>query len=502
MKSLFSAVALLLIAAASLSAQAPGFGANGAVGPTFQGGDPAQVTQRIMSSTRYRLTPGDVYSLSVTMSSVVTYPLVLQENYELEVPYMGTLTVKGMYFTDLRKMITERMKKLLPLAEFVSLTLQAPARFDVPVFGGVITPGIVTVYPLARVSDAIALSGGRKPGASYRAINVIRGDQRILVDLLRYGIEASSDQNPFLEPGDRIYVPQAQVVVNLSGEVRYPGPFELLPGETLQLVIAYAGGILPDARTSSVEVVRFMPDGTSVQKIVDLGGSGAMTLSNGDRVRVPSIVENRNMILVLGAVFGAPVAVDKPVQIPMQPLSMNIPYTPGLSLLAVLEAVGGPTPYAKAKESLIVRKRTGERITLDVDALWSSKNPAMDVMLEPGDTVDIPMVIDVVVAGEVHSPGRFPYNPAAVVSDYLLAAGGFKIDSADTNGIFFLDKKGARTKAGPLSTVQPGSVIFVAENAITSANRTFTNVTIVTGFVTAILAFLTTIIDFIRIWVP
>jgi protein involved in polysaccharide export with SLBB domain len=502
MKSLFSVVGILLIAASSLTAQAPGFGAGGAAGPTFQAGDQAQVTARILSATRYRLTPGDTYTLSITMSGVATYNLVLQENFDLEVPYMGTLNVKGMYFSDLRKTITERIKRVLPLAEFISLTLLSPARFDVPVFGGVATPGIVTVYPLARVSDAIAMSGGRKPGASYRTINLMRGEQKIVVDLLRYGMEAKSDQDPFLEPGDRILVPQAQLVVTLVGDVKYPGPFELVPGETLQSLISYAGGVLPGARTSSVEVVRFMKDGTSTQQIVDLGTDSAMTLADGDRIRVPSIVENRNMILVLGAVFGAPVAVDKPVQIPMQPVSVNIPYTPGLSLLTVLEDVGGPTPYARAKESLIVRKKTGERITLDVDSLWASKDPARDVQLEPGDTVDIPMVVEVVVAGEVNGPGKFPYNPALVVSDYLVAAGGVNADTGDPNAIYFLDKKGARTKAGLASSVQPGSVIYVDRNAITAATHTFTNITVVTGFVTAIIAFLTTIIDFIRIWVP
>jgi protein involved in polysaccharide export with SLBB domain len=297
-------------------------------------------------------------------------------------------------------------------------------------------------------------------------------------------------------------VPQAQLVVTLTGEVKYPGPFELVPGETLQSLLSYAGGVLPAARTSSVEVVRFMKDGTSVQRIVDLAADSAMTLSDGDRIRVPSIVENRNMILVLGAVFGAPVAVDKPVQIPTQPVSVNIPYTPGLSLLTVLEDVGGPTPYARAKESLIVRKKSGERITLDVDSLWASKDPARDVQLEPGDTVDIPMVVDVVVAGEVNGPNKFPYNPALVVSDYLVAAGGVNSDTGDPNAIYFLDKKGGRTKVGLSTSVLPGTVIYVDRNAITAATHTFNNVTVVTGFVTAILAFITTIISFIRIWVP
>ena len=74
---------LLLAALPRAGAQTLGFGANGAIGPTFLGGDPASITQRILASTQYRLTPGDTYQVSVTMNGVVTYPLVLTDAYEL-----------------------------------------------------------------------------------------------------------------------------------------------------------------------------------------------------------------------------------------------------------------------------------------------------------------------------------------------------------------------------------------------------------------------------------
>jgi polysaccharide biosynthesis/export protein len=490
-----------MVAAAVSFAQAPGFGANGAVGPTFQGGDPAQITQRIMSSTRYKLTPGDVYLLSITMETVVNYSLILQQNYDIDIPYMGTRNMKGMYFTDLYKLVTDGLKKLLPLSQFVSLTMQSPARFDVSVFGGVVTPGIVTVYPLSRVSDAVALCGGRKPGASYRNVNIIRGDQRISVDLWRYSGDAVSEENPFLEPGDKVYVPAAQVTVSLSGQVKYPGAFELLPGETLQMLVAYEGGTLPDALTSSVEILHFKPDGTTGQTIVDLAKNAAVTLSDGDRVRIPSIIENRNMVLVSGAIFGAPVATDKPVTIPILPVSLNVPYTPGLSLLSVLEAVGGPTPYARAKESIIVRKATGERIITDVEALWSTRDPQKDIQLQPGDSVTVPLVTEVFVAGEVHAPGKVPYNPALVVSDYIVASGGINIDTGDPNGVYFVDKKGARTKTALTAPVLPGSLIVVDRNAYTKTVVTLNNTTAITQAIVLVLGFLTTLIDFIRIWV-
>jgi protein involved in polysaccharide export with SLBB domain len=491
MKRVLPACALLLSAALSFS-QATGFGASSPSGGTFQNGDPALVTQRILASTRYRLTPGDVYQLSVTLQgSVATYSLVLQENYELQVPYMDMLNVKGMYFADVRKLVIDRMKKLLPLADFLSLTLLSPARFDITVFGGVATPGTVTVSALHRVSDAIVLAGRRLPGASYRQISLIRGDQKIGVDLQKYAIDGQSEENPMLEPGDRLYVPPAQLTVSLSGQVRFPGVFEMLPGENLQTLVGYAGGTTPDANTSKVALVRFLLNGTSSQQIVDLTGASGIALSDGDKVRIPSRVENSEMILVTGAFFGAPVSPDRPVVIPLLPLSVNVPFSPGITLLAVLDTLGGPTPYARSKEGLVIRKQSGERIAVDVDALWSTKDPSRDLILQPGDTVSIPIATQVFVAGEVLSPGKLPFDPGMKVRDYLVASGGINPNTGDPAGIWFVDSSGGRTRADISSSVLPGTVIVVAKNSWTLTQETFTNIMVVTGFVSTIIALAT-----------
>lgn len=484
------------------ASQPAGFGSSGAAGASFQGGDPAQITQRIMSTTRYRVTPGDIYQLSVTQGGITNYTLFLQENYDLQVPYMDTINVKGMYFADLRTMIIGRMKKLLPLADFVSLTLQSPARFDVAVFGGVQTPGMITVTALTRVSDAIVAAGRRVPGATYRQISLLRGVTRMTVDLQRYSNDGQSEENPFLEPGDKIFVPQAQVTVTLSGQVRYPGSFELIPGENLRALLGYAGNTLPDANLGKIAVVQFQPDGLNSQKIVDLATDGGLVLSDGDRVRIPARVENGDMIMVSGAVFGAPIAPDKPVPIPVTPVAVNIPFSPGISLLSVLETLGGPTPYARAKESYVIRKSTGVRTTVDVDALWSTKDPTRDIPLEPGDTVSIPIVTQVFVAGTVITPGKFPYDPGMKVGDYIIASGGINPLTGDPNGIYFVDRNGVRTHTDLTAAVTPGTVIMVDPNSWTTTQITFGNITVVTGFVAALIAFLTTVIDFVRIFVP
>jgi polysaccharide export outer membrane protein len=495
MKRLLFLGGLLVLSACIAFPQATGFGSAGAAGILFQGGDPAQLTQRIMSSTRYKLTPGDVYLLSITQEpNRVDYPLVLQENYDLRVPNMDSLNVKGMYFADLRALIIARVKKLLPYAQFITLTLQSPARFDVNVFGGVQTPGTVTVNATQRVSDALILAGRLVPGATYRSIALTRGDTKITVDLQRYRLDGTSEANPFLEPGDQIYVPPAGLMVTLSGSVRYPGTFEMVDGETLASLVSYAGGLLPDANGGQIDLARFAADGSTTRRTLAFAKDSATVLVNGDRVRIPSLVENSEMILVTGAVFGGPLSADKPIPVPLVPVAVNIPYVPGLSLLQVLEALGGPTPYANASNATILHKATGQSTNVDVETLWVTKDPAKDILLEPGDTVSIPMVTQVFVAGEVFSPGKLPYDPGLRVGDYLIASGGINPQTGDPNSIWFVDKLGQRTRAGLGSPVTPGAVILVDKNSWAKTQITLANVGVITGFVASIVALLTAIV--------
>lgn len=462
------------------------------------GMDVNEITKRILSSTKYRLTPGDTYLLVSSAGGVSsTFSLVLQENYELDVPYIGTLNVKGMYFAELRKLLMDRLKKLLPMAEFLSVSLLSPARFDVRVYGGVEAPGAVTASPLARVSDVIALAKGIRKGASFRQIILIRGENRIPIDLVLNGLENEDRKNPTVEPGDSVYVPPAAVTVNLSGQVRYPGVYELIPGDTIGSLMGLAGGILPEAQPGTAEIVRFNPDGTTVNLKVGLKNDPDAPLQNGDRIRVPSMTENKDTVLVVGAVYGAPVTVDKPIPIPTIPVSVNIPFVPGITLLGVLESMGGPTPYARAEESTVVRAATGQRILVDVRTLWAAKSAAADIPLEPGDTVSIPMVFEVFVVGEVRVPGKVPYTPAFTVGDYLAAAGGVKAESGDVNGIHFVDRNGVLTKADLRDAVAPGAVIFADQNWWFHTKGTMSDVLVIVGFTAAVLSLVSDILDLI-----
>jgi protein involved in polysaccharide export with SLBB domain len=286
------------------------------------------------------------------------------------------------------------------------------------------------------------------------------------------------------------------VQVTIAGQVRYPGPYEMLPGETLAHLLAYAGGLLPEAQAGSVELVRFGNEGSQSSTSLDARTQADTALANGDRIRVRALAENREMVLVQGGLFGAPVSADKAIVVPVLPISVDLPWTPGLSVLQALEAVGGPTPYAKGENAVVVRGATGERIAVDVDALWASRDAARDLPLEPGDTLSVPIVNEVYVAGQVHNPGRFTYSPSLTVAEYLLAAGGIDVENGSLDSLWFVDADGNRTRATTTSPVAPGIVIYADRNTWAKTQKTFTSITVVTGFVTAIVAFVSVLADF------
>ena len=142
-----------------------------------------------------------------------------------------------------------------------------------------------------RLTDALALSGGIKPLANVREVEVKRetwdGKERsIRVDLWGLLQEGDENQDLILQEGDSIIIPQADALaaeeseqlaaanfspgairVNVVGEVNSPGTIEVPPNTPLNQAILAAGGFDSSrARTGSVELVRLNPNGTVAKR--------------------------------------------------------------------------------------------------------------------------------------------------------------------------------------------------------------------------------------------
>ncbi|MGE3957924.1 MAG: polysaccharide biosynthesis/export family protein [Vicinamibacterales bacterium] len=142
-----------------------------------------------------------------------------------------------------------------------------------------------------------------------------------------------------------------------------------------------------------------------------------------------------------------------------------------MTLLAALARAGSTTPTA-AHELTIVRPRKnpkpGEDPTelIKVDLLdLQAGNMSLNVMLQDGDTINVPKAQSVFVAGQVKSPGAYAVDPGTTVLQVISLAGGLTDRGSDNRIRIQRTDKGKKVEISAKLTdiVRPGDTIIVRE---------------------------------------
>ncbi len=471
------------------------------------------MVRRVIHLDDYLPTPGDVYQLVIDFGAnpmlrddaalvpTQRFSVVLQRDYTLELPYIGQLNTEGLSYLELRSQIIPRIRQRA-LAEYVSFDLSAPAEFDVFVWGNVAKPGYYTVDALMRITDVIAMGGGQVNGGTRRRVVVKNNGTEQEYDMLRHIRSGELDQNPLLIPGDRVHIPPAGRVVQLTGAVRVPGSYEILPDETLADVIEFAGGLTPTAQMEKLRFERLNGDNRYATYNVGDTPPDELVLEDGDMIAVPSSTTTSETITVEGAVFTSPAQEGSPRSVPLSPVLLDIPYTPGMTVLSLLETLGGPTPFAQEQRSYIIRGETGERLPIpDLATIWTERRYDRDIVLRPGDYLVVPQQdLNVRVTGLVNAPGTFRFISGYSVADYLTLAGGIEPENGSHDRIYFQAPDGELTDVAMNTPVPPGTTVFVDRNIWGGSKQFFTNVFVVTGWITGIISAATAVINFIQVF--
>jgi protein involved in polysaccharide export with SLBB domain len=132
---------------------------------------------------------------------------------------------------------------------------------DVQLSGAVKTPMAFTYDSSLSINDVLTAAGGFVVGAAFNKIEVFRTNvsptEQVKMTLITLQVDSAyhllSPQNFTLQPFDYVVVRQTPAFtmgryVELSGEVLYPGVYQLKTDQTpLSEVIRSAGGLLPTA---------------------------------------------------------------------------------------------------------------------------------------------------------------------------------------------------------------------------------------------------------------
>lgn len=264
----------------------------------------AKPSSNLPVPSNYTIGPGDSIKLQLFGKESGDYELLVNNDGNIDLPDLGPLNVAGTSFTELKSLVAQKYEQQkIGVSPFISMgQLRTIQIFLV---GEVFRPGPLVVTGLSTITTALINSGGVNEIGSLRNIQLKRQGKTVanfdLYDLIVFG-DTSNDVR--LEQGDVLFVPTAQNIVSIDGQVRRPAIYEMKPNETIADLFQLVGGFLPNADKNAMQVIRRDSEGLSVLNVSGFNPSQMKRkLFNGDFVRVPkSNQEFNNAIVVNGAI--------------------------------------------------------------------------------------------------------------------------------------------------------------------------------------------------------
>jgi protein involved in polysaccharide export with SLBB domain len=434
-------------------------------------GNDAQALESAVDPKTYKLGPGDAVFLDVFAVHSLDQDLTVTPDGKLIVPKVGDVEVDGLTVVDAEKKLTKLFERDYRIPE-LSLSLRKLRTLKVSVLGEVLSPGVQSATAMQRLSEVAEKAGGFTAHSSLRNIEVRRqdGSLRVRADLDRYFSGYDLTSNPTVESGDVIVIPKISRFLTISGAVVTPGTFEYHDGDSLSTLIMIARGLLPDAKTDSVEISRFDPNSPSEAHrfYVNFKAKQDVILADGDAVFIRSITKYhvQRIVSVGGEVaFPGRYSID-----------------PGKTRLGdIIQRAGGALPTASLEESILLRrvgvgsweqdaewvrlsemsKEQKDRMSddeynyytarlrqmgrnamvVDFKALIENHDENQNILLREEDSIWFPRARGFVnVTGSVNNQGDVLLIENGTYLDYIRKAGGFT-SSADHSGVRVINSR-------------------------------------------------------------
>jgi polysaccharide biosynthesis/export protein len=401
----------------------------------FQNPTPASGTIPIdfPASPDYVVGPGD--GLTIDLWGGVSQRLVRTVDHEgrIALPEIGPMLVNGQTLGDVQQSVQRLLRtQFRDVSADVSLSRLRTVR--VYVVGDVNHPGPYDVSSLSTPLNALLAAGGPTSGGSLRIVKHYRGNTLVqqvdLYDLLLRGVRTDIKR---LEPGDTLLVPAVGALVQMDGMVRRPAIYELRGDTTLAQAIDMAGGILPTAALSHIEVQRLDAHEKRTMVSMDVSGTtdpveieaklAAFQVQDRDEIHIfPIATFNQDAVYLQGHVLRAG----------------RYAYKPGMKLADLVSSYADlmPEPSTKYAEIIHLNPPDYHPNVESFDLAAALSDPGAAPQLKPLDTVrvfsrfdfeDAPMVS---VSGAVRNPGTFQTSGQVHFRDAVELAGGVTPDAA------------------------------------------------------------------------
>lgn len=175
------------------------------------------------------------------------------------------IVADGLSVDELRAKLTTELRRYYKSAKVVVTPFTFQSR-KVYVLGKVVKKGAINLDRPMSLLEVVAEAGGLETGlfqqntvelADLGRSFVMRGQQRLPLDMEALFLKGDMSQNAAIQPGDYVYFPSANSnEIYVLGDVRMQGTQGLLAHTSVHSAIAQAGGFTQKAYTQRVLVIR------------------------------------------------------------------------------------------------------------------------------------------------------------------------------------------------------------------------------------------------------
>jgi protein involved in polysaccharide export with SLBB domain len=375
---------------------------------------------KLATPMNYILGPGDELQISIYGVQESNATLAVSTDGKLTLPNAGQISVGGIPFEAAVQNIKQAMSKAYTTLQSgqseIAVSLSKIRTIKVTIIGSK-QPGNYSVSSLSTVFNALHIAGGPGINNSYRKIELIRNNKvERKIDIYRFLINGDQSDNVGLKDNDVIRIPVYSDRVEIEGQVKRTGIFEILPGETFNNLLFFASGFTENAYRTSVNLIQKTDKELKVRDLL-AADFNTYQPKSGDHFTVSGILDRfENRISISGAVF--------------RPGAYAL--TPGLTISGLIGKAEGLKEDVYTNRAILTRLKedlSKEIINVDLKkALAGDKTNDLELRREDALTVfslfDFKTEYTVTIDGEIRKPGQYPYLEKLSLNDLIVQAGG------------------------------------------------------------------------------
>ena len=374
---------------------------------------------RIATPINYQIGPDDVLQLQLYGYSEVNYSLKVSSEGNITIPNIGVVSLLNNTIEQAKEKIKIKMSAIYAGLKTgktsIYLTLDAIRSIKVIITGEVENPGTYTIPSVSTVFNALYFSGGPTENGTLREIELIRSGIKIAsIDFYDFLIKGDLKNGLRLQDQDVILVSNYKNRVELIGEVKKPGIFEIKSGETLKDVISFSGGFTENAFNERIKVLR---NTSSDRKIVDVLNYNLDQFipQSGDKYYVDEILNRyQNRVTINGAVL-------RPGQYELDS---------GMTISELIKKAQGLREDAFLNIATINRTRDDlQQELINFDLLHDTTT--MNLLLRKEDIVNISSIFDIkeeynikLIGQLIYGDTTLKYIEGMTLEDAIFKAGG------------------------------------------------------------------------------